>query len=86
MIIFIAALTLGCLRMNPPAWLVWIPPFAPFLLLLKPTLLPAAAWGPVLLLIFSAAAGLIWVGGRLLSGQGFTLFRRSRPRDAQQSV
>ncbi|MGZ3273409.1 MAG: ABC transporter permease [Caulobacteraceae bacterium] len=86
LIIFLAAVTLGCLRMNPPAWLVWIPPFAPFLLLLKPALAPAAAWGPVLVEIFGAAAGLIWAGGRLLSGQGFTLFHQSRPRDAQPSA
>ena len=79
-----AAVILGCLRMNPPAWLVWIPPFAPFLLLLKPALLPAAAWGPVLVEIFGASAGLIWAGGRLLSGQGFARFHQSRPQDAQR--
>jgi ABC-2 type transport system permease protein len=86
LMIFFAALSLGCLRMNPPAWLAWIPPFAPFLLLLKPALLPAAAWAPVLTGIFGAAAALIWTGGRLLSGQGFALAHRPRTQDAQQSA
>jgi ABC-2 type transport system permease protein len=82
LMIFFAALAAGCLRMNPPAWLAWIPPFAPFLLLLKPTLLPPAAWAPVLTGIFAAAAALIWTGGRLLSGQGFALAPRRRTQVA----
>jgi ABC-2 type transport system permease protein len=86
LMIFFAALAAGCLRMNPPAWLAWIPPFAPFLLLLKPAVLPAAAWTPVLAGIFGSAAALIWTGGRLLSGQGFAFQVRPRPRDAQQSA
>jgi ABC-2 type transport system permease protein len=86
LMIFFAALAAGCLRMNPPAWLAWIPPFAPFLLLLKPALLPAAAWAPVLAGIFAAAAALIWTGGRLLSGQGFASAPRPRAHDAHQSA
>jgi len=86
LMIFFAALAAGCLRMNPPAWLAWIPPFAPFLLLLKPALLPAAAWAPVLSGIFGAAAILIWIGGRILSGQGFALAPRRRTPDAQPST
>jgi ABC-2 type transport system permease protein len=86
LVIFFAALVAGCLRMNPPAWLAWIPPFAPFLLLLKPAVLPAAAWTPVLAGIFGSAAALVWTGGRLLSGQGFALHTRSRTRDAQRSA
>lgn len=86
LVVFFAALILGCLRMNPPEWLAWIPPFAPFLLLLKPALLPAAAWVPALGLIFVAAAGLVWAGGRLLSGQGFALAGRLRLRNTQRPV
>lgn len=86
LMIFFAALAAGCLRMDPPAWLAWIPPFAPFLLLLKPALLPGAAWAPVLAGIFGAAAVLIWTGGRLLSGQGFALWPRRRTRAAQPSA
>jgi ABC-2 type transport system permease protein len=82
LMIFFAALAAGCLHMNPPAWLAWIPPFAPFLLLLKPALLPAAAWAPVLAGIFAAAAALIWTGGRLLSGQGFASAPRRRAQAA----
>jgi ABC-type Na+ efflux pump permease subunit len=70
--------------MNPPGWLAWIPPFAPFLLLLKPALLPAVAWAPVLTGMFGAAAALIWTGGRLLSGQGFAVSARPRTQDVQQ--
>ena len=84
LMIFFAALAAGCLNMNPPAWLAWIPPFAPFLLLLKPALLPPVACAPVATGIFAAAAALIWAGGRLLGGQGFALARRPRPRDAHK--
>ena len=86
LMIFFAALAAGCLRMNPPAWLAWLPPFAPFLLLLKPALLPAAAWAPVLAGIFGSAAALIWTGGRLLSGQGFGLLPARRTKPAPQSA
>jgi len=86
LMIFFAALAAGCLRMDPPAWLAWLPPFAPFLLLLKPALLPAVAWAPVLAGIFGAAAALVWTGGRLLSGQGLTLLPRRRTRTVQPSA
>jgi ABC-2 type transport system permease protein len=86
LMIFFAALALGCLRMNPPGWLAWLPPFAPFLLLLKPALLPAAAWAPVLTGIFAAAAALIWTGGRLLSGQGFAISARPRTQNGRRQL
>jgi ABC-2 type transport system permease protein len=86
LMIFFAALAAGCLRMDPPAWLAWMPPFAPFLLLLKPALLPAAAWAPVLTGIFGGAAVLIWTGGRLLSGQGLAFTQRPRSPDVQPTA
>jgi ABC-2 type transport system permease protein len=80
LMIFFAALAAGCLGLKPPGWLAWLPPVAPFLLLLDPALLPAAAWAPVLVAIVAAAAALIWAGGRLLSGQGFAVAQRIRPQ------
>jgi ABC-2 type transport system permease protein len=82
LVIFFAALAVGCLDIRLPAWLAWIPPFAPFVLLLKPALVPTVAWVPVLAGIFTSAAGLIWAGARLLSGQGLGRAGPSRSQAA----
>ncbi len=71
LLIFFGALTATSMKVSPPDWLVWLPPLAPFMLLLKPGLLSAPGWIVVLAETGAAAAVLLWIGGRLLSGQGF---------------
>lgn len=77
LMIFFAALATTGMHMTPPAWLVWVPPLTPFMLLLKPGLLSPPGWAAVLAETFAAAGLLLWIGGRFLSGEG--LQRRAVP-------
>lgn len=80
LLIFFGALTATGMRASPPDWLVWVPPLTPFMLLLKPGLLPPAGWVLALAQVLGAAAFMLWAGGRLLSGQGL---RPNSPAVAQ---
>jgi ABC-2 type transport system permease protein len=61
-----------------PAWLVYVPPFTPFLLLATPT--PAGIEAPALLIMVGATLLAAWCAGRALRLEGAALIFLRRRR------
>jgi ABC-2 type transport system permease protein len=80
LIVFFQALTQLTGQMGPASWLVWVPPFTPFVMLMSaPGVLPPAQVAAAFVLMLLTTAAIAVAASRALTETPFRLPRRPTP-------